>query len=137
MVLVIERERFNVDAVLVVQPALAGGYANNPVASAAHQAGGVRTHIAEALNHHPGLVRTHAELLCSLVTDDHQSAPRSFNAPVRPSQLQRLAGHTALTVWRTCMEYVSMIQAMICPSVLMSGPGTSFSGPSSSISSAV
>ncbi len=36
-----------------------------------------------------------------------------------------------------CMEYVSIIHAIVCSSVPISGAGTSFSGPMNSISSAV
>jgi hypothetical protein len=37
---------------------------------------------------------------------------------------------TAVTVWRMCMEYVSMTHAMTRSLVLTSGAGTSESGPS-------
>ena len=61
-------------------------------------------------------------------------------ASFRPREPPMLSGFpvtTAVTVWRICMEYVSMIQAMVCSLVLMSGAGTSFSGPINSISSEV
>ena len=39
--------------------------------------------------------------------------------------------------WPTCIEYVSIIQAIVCSSVAMSGAGMSFCGPMIGSSSAV
>ena len=41
------------------------------------------------------------------------------------------------TAWPTCIEYVSIIQAIVCSSVAMSGAGMSSCGPITGSSSAV
>ena len=46
-------------------------------------------------------------------------------------------GSDEVTVCLECMEYVSIIHAIVCSLVFMSGAGTSLSGPMKSISSAV
>ena len=41
------------------------------------------------------------------------------------------------TAWPTCIEYVSIIQAIVCSFVAMSGAGMSSFGPITGVSSAV
>ena len=57
-------------------------------------------------------------------------------ASLRPSEPPRLIGlpvTTPGTVYPTCMEYVSMNQAMTCSFVPMSGPMMSVFGPTNGI----
>jgi len=61
-------------------------------------------------------------------------------ASTRPREPPRETGFpvtTDVTVWPTCIEYVSMTHAIVCESVPTSGAGTSRSGPKTSMSSAV
>src|ERR1039458_9196820 len=57
--------------------------------------------------------------------------PVASRRPREPPMLMGFPVTHAVTVCRMCMEYVSIIQAMICSLVLTSGAGTSFSGPRS------
>jgi len=67
------------------------------------------------------------------------SRPRPVAAgrPSEPPSAKGLPVTTPVTVWRACMEYVSMIHAMVCSFVFMSGAGTSLSGPMMSAMAAV
>ena len=66
-----------------------------------------------------------------------QPRPVASGRPRDPPRFSGLPVTTAVTVWRLCMEYVSMIQAMVCSFVFTSGAGTSLSGPMKSKISAV
>ena len=63
--------------------------------------------------------------------------PVASTRPREPPSESGLPVTTDVTVWRACIEYVSMIHAIVWGFVPMSGAGTSFSGPNWSISSAV
>src|SRR5216684_2106787 len=56
--------------------------------------------------------------------------------PSDPPSSSGLPVTTAVSVWPTCMLYVSITHAMTCSLVLTSGAGTSFSGPMASMISA-
>ncbi len=64
----------------------------------------------------------------SRVTSMHPR-PVASRRPREPPISTGLPVTTAVTVWRLCMEYVSMIHAIIRSLVLTSGAGTSESGP--------
>ena len=59
-----------------------------------------------------------------------QPRPVASRRPSEPPISTGLPVTTAVTVWRTCMEYVSMIHAITRSFVFTSGAGTSESGPS-------
>ena len=63
--------------------------------------------------------------------------PVASTRPRDPPIVIGLPVTTLVTVWRMCMEYVSMSHAIVWESVPTSGAGTSFSGPKTSMSSAV
>jgi hypothetical protein len=56
--------------------------------------------------------------------------PVASRRPNEPPISTGLPVTTAVTVWRACMEYVSMIHAITRSFVFTSGAGTSESGPS-------
>ena len=66
-----------------------------------------------------------------------QPRPVASRRPSEPPISTGLPVTTAVTVWRLCMEYVSMIHAITRSLVLTSGAGTSESGPSVSMMLAV
>ena len=62
--------------------------------------------------------------------------PVASRRPADPPISSGLPVTTAVSVWPTCMLYVSMIHAIVCSLVFTSGAGTSFSGPMASMISA-
>lgn len=59
-----------------------------------------------------------------------QPRPVASRRPSEPPISTGLPVTTDVTVWRMCIEYVSMIHAITRSFVLTSGAGTSESGPS-------
>ncbi len=58
-----------------------------------------------------------------------QPRPVASRRPSEPPISTGFPVTTAVTVWRLCMEYVSMIHAITRSLVFTSGAGTSESGP--------
>ena len=85
----------DVDAVGIEQPAVLLGDADDLVAVLHHQAGGVRAHVAEALDDHPAAVDGHLQVAQALVADHHHAAAGGFNPPARAADVERLARHHA------------------------------------------
>ncbi len=76
---------------------------------------------------------------CFNASSQHTEMPRpvASRRPRDPPRFTGLPVTTAVYVCPTCIEYVSMIHAIVCSFVFMSGAGTSFSGPINGINSAV
>ncbi len=65
---------------------------NHFVAGFRHQAGGVRSHVAEALHDDAGRLGTEIELLDRLVAHDHDAASGGLAAAARAANIDGLAG---------------------------------------------
>ena len=85
-------QRFDVDSVLVDQAAIHFDDADHFVAGFRHQAGGVRSHVAETLHDDAGGLGTEPELLDRLVAHDHDAAAGGFAAAARAANIDGLAG---------------------------------------------
>ena len=75
----------------------------------------------------------------SMAESVHVITPRpvASRRPCEPPMRSGLPVTTAVSVRRTCIEYVSSSHAMICSFVFMSGAGISLSGPNTSMRFAV
>ncbi len=63
------------------------GDAHDLVAVLHHQAGGVRAHVAEALNDDATAVDGHVQVAQAFVADNHHAAAGGFNAAARAADV--------------------------------------------------
>src|SRR6202044_1162333 len=92
----------NVDARRIVEPAITLRYAGDLVTAFLHEARGVRTHVAKALNDDAATVNRHVEVAQALIAGHLDPAARSLNAALRATDVQRLAGDNA----GNCLSHV-------------------------------
>ena len=86
--------------------------------------------VAEPLDGHARAFERHAAIAGTPPASTNSTPrPVASTRPLLPPIVTGLPVTTAGTEWPCIMLYVSMIHAMICASVPMSGAGTSSSGP--------
>ena len=120
----------DVEAVGVVDAAGRVGDGEDLRALLRHQLRRDRAGVAEALDHDASR-SSRSMSRCRAASSMQKTAPRAV-ASLRPSEPPSEIGlpvTTPGTVYPTCIEYVSMIQAIVWALVLTSGAGMSRSGP--------
>src|SRR5581483_5457698 len=86
-------QRVNINSILVVQPAVHLGDADNLVTVLVHEPRGIPAHVAKALNNHARLLAIHVQPLQRLVAYDHHPAAGGLAPPARSPNVDGLAGH--------------------------------------------
>ena len=129
----------NVDTGGIVEPAILLGDADDLVTVLHHQPGCIGAHIAESLNNDATALNGHVEITKALAAHHLHASPCGLHTAARTTDIQRLAGYDAGDgMTPCCMEYVSMIQAMVLlVGIYVRSGNTSFSGPIKSMISAV
>ena len=88
-------QRFNIQALRIVDRAIVFDDADDLETGARHQLGRHAAHVAEALDDHASIGHIQAESPQSLHGDDHAAASGSLRAPARSAQRQRLSRNHA------------------------------------------
>src|SRR5208282_2054823 len=86
-------QRFHVDTVLLVQAATHLEDADDFVSGFRHEAGRVRTDVAETLHDDAGGVAIQSQFLDGLVADHEHAASSRLTAPARSADVHWLASH--------------------------------------------
>src|SRR6185437_10800819 len=84
-------ELWRVDSFFVVETTMHVGGANDLVSGLLHQKGSLRADIPKTLDDHPAALTLHAEFGDCLVAAHYQAATSGFSAPLRSTQIERLA----------------------------------------------
>ena len=97
-------QRRKVDAVFLVQAAVNLDDADDLVSGLRHEAGRVRTDVAEALHDDAGGIAMDAQFRIAFSQTMRTPRPVASRRPREPPMLIGLPVTTAVTVWRMCME---------------------------------
>ncbi len=98
----------------VGDPAANVGHADDLRAGGMAHLRGDRADVAEPLHRDAEARELEAVRARRLAGNHHEAAAGRFHAPARTAHVNGFPVTTAVTVWRMCIEYVSMIHAIVC-----------------------